>query len=67
MKPSWNEAPEWANFLAMNQNGDWIWYEYEPNPRFGVWWISREGRYEMAYEAPKNWSESLEVRDDYTL
>lgn len=26
-KPSWDTAPEWANYLAMDGNGEWFWYE----------------------------------------
>ncbi len=28
--PSFDNAPEWANFVAMDGSGDWFWYEYEP-------------------------------------
>lgn len=30
MKPSWDDAPEWANWLAMDGDGEWIWYKDEP-------------------------------------
>lgn len=30
MKPNWKAAPEWANFLAMDDNEEWYWYEFEP-------------------------------------
>lgn len=29
-KPSWNDAPEWAKYLAMDKSGEWYWHEYEP-------------------------------------
>ena len=38
MKPSWSDAPEWANWLAKDRGGEWYWYENEPNrfvPVFG--------------------------------
>jgi hypothetical protein len=35
MKPSWNDAPEWANWLAMDDNGNWYWYSAEPSYDFG--------------------------------
>lgn len=25
--PEWSEAPEWAEWLAMDNNGEWYWYE----------------------------------------
>lgn len=30
MKPSWQNAPEWANWLAMDEDSGWYWYEYVP-------------------------------------
>lgn len=30
LKPSWSEAPSWANWLAMDKNGIWAWYEAKP-------------------------------------
>lgn len=30
-KPSWSEAPEWANWLAADKGESyWVWYENEP-------------------------------------
>lgn len=29
-KPNWKNAPEWANWLAMDGNGEWFWYQYKP-------------------------------------
>jgi hypothetical protein len=30
MTPSWDDAPEWANWLAQDENYLWYWYEYKP-------------------------------------
>jgi len=30
MKPSWDDAPSWAQWLAMDGDGWWGWYEVEP-------------------------------------
>jgi hypothetical protein len=30
-KPSWSDAPKWANYLAMDGDGRWYWYEREPH------------------------------------
>jgi hypothetical protein len=30
MKPSWNDAPEWANYLARDKNCDWNWFQELP-------------------------------------
>jgi hypothetical protein len=36
MKPDWKDAPEWANWLAMEPNGEWFWYQVRPQiTRYG--------------------------------
>lgn len=50
MKPDWKDAPEWSNWLAMDPNGLWCWYEYEPEwespideiPGSGEWCLTDE-------------------------
>ncbi|WEL95633.1 hypothetical protein [Xanthomonas phage vB_XooS_NR08] len=34
IKPDWNDAPEWANFLARNGDGKWFWHEAQPAQYF---------------------------------
>ncbi len=55
MKPDWKDAPEWANWLAMDGDGVWFWYELEPvwSPSYGVWKCKGwgEGRFEEAGRA----------------
>lgn len=29
-KPSWDSAPNWAKYLAMDSDGKWWWYEKKP-------------------------------------
>lgn len=29
-KPNWNDAPEWANYLAQDKTGRWWWFKDEP-------------------------------------
>lgn len=43
MKPSFSDAPHWANWLAMNQNGSWYWFEYEPTQSVLGWWYASAG------------------------
>lgn len=60
-KPSWDDAPEWARFLTVDQDGEWFWREFDPeHSSFGPWWES-EGRKELAVIEPK-WYEFLESR-----
>lgn len=37
MKPKWEDAPDWANWLAMDEDGTWCWHEEEPDMACGVW------------------------------
>ena len=37
MKPSWDEAPVWANWLAMDRDWQWNWYEQEPEWTTWYW------------------------------
>jgi len=39
MKPDWKDAPAWAQFVAMDSNGEWYWHEHKPA------WIKRAGRW----------------------
>lgn len=29
-KPTWNTAPQWANWLALDEDGQWYWYASKP-------------------------------------
>lgn len=62
MKPKWEDAPEWAEYLAMDGDGAWCWYENEPEPYFyaeGGW--NPNGKYQTAL-VNKNWQNTLEKR-----
>lgn len=66
MKPSWDQAPSWAQWLAMDADGDWWWYEHEPEPGPNIW-INKEkhadGHVDPARRAnDKNWKRSKEPR-----
>lgn len=41
MKPDWKDAPEWAQWLALDPNGDWFWYEMEPD--WDCSWVPQKG------------------------
>lgn len=66
-KPDWKDAPEWANFLAQDEGGEWYWYEHEPqrlHTRFDIDY-SVEGREESRAtraKIVKYWFETLERR-----
>lgn len=59
--PDWNDAPEWANYVAKDGDGEWYWYENEPTP-FGASWLLNSGRsYYIGAESPY-WKDSLQYR-----
>lgn len=62
MKPDWNEAPEWANYLAMDENGVWFWYEHEPNSIGDDEWFAHKGNCLPATCDATKWRETLEER-----
>ena len=37
MKPDWKNAPEWANYLAMDTDSSWWWFEKQPYWDNGEW------------------------------
>lgn len=59
MKPSWKDAPVWAKFLAMDEDGEWYWYEKKPTQYGNCWgWGGRTG----LAQTDTNWSQTLEER-----
>ena len=37
--------PEWANYIAMDDDGGWFWYEQEPKRKNGKWFYTTDGQY----------------------
>lgn len=60
-KPSWDDAPEWAQYLAMDSDNYWYWYELRPQMTPYCWHHEFRGRCECAVEPP-DWEDSLEER-----
>ena len=63
MKPSWNDAPEWANWLAMSDVGVWTWFEKEPSISYGMGYYFAEhgGEWEDVIN-DMDWTDSLESK-----
>ena len=49
-KPDWADAPEWAEWLAMDKDGSWYWYSLKPIADSDDW--SYAGKIALAYDAP---------------
>ena len=74
-KPDWKDAPEWANYLAMDNSGEWWAHEFIPTKEYEdlVWLQPLEGRCEFVMsdnefdcmsceEDGMPWYETLEKR-----
>lgn len=68
MKPNWDDAPDWAKWLAMDSCGTWYWHQNKPVLRQGpheggrdYWEPKRCSEIAMEPEVP-NWQNTLERR-----
>ena len=62
MKPSWESAPDWAEYAAQEITASWYWHEKKP--RFhpiNQEWLS-DGRREIIPKIHRHAKDSLEVR-----
>lgn len=64
--PSWDDAPEWANWLAQDSNGWWYWFEIEPYQEEACWNFGGDEEYDRirAIDAipNPNWRNTLQSR-----
>lgn len=59
MKPDWKDAPEWAQWLAMDSDGSWWWFADKPEKYNDFDWRS-DARFQKA--SVLGWDYSLESR-----
>lgn len=57
-KPQWVNAPEWAEYLAMDEDGEWYWYEFEPYQMLDCW--ANSGRMQFAGSQEVSWIQTKE-------
>ena len=62
MKPSWDDTPEWANWLAMDSSNSWYWYEEKPIKDREYWFNKHGSKTERAEDDDIEWDKSLEKR-----
>lgn len=62
-KPDWGDAPEWANYLARDEDGGWYWYENNPVAGCDEW-DENGGKLSKAGFSLEdiNWQDTLEKR-----
>ncbi len=63
-KPDWENAPDWAVWLAQDASGTWWWYEREPNTLGSRWAAVKLTPKQLAGRGDRNsdWRETLEKR-----
>ena len=62
-KPDWSQAPSWANWLCMDWDGSWWWYEQEPfyKPKT-LGWTAKGGKCDLHSHKDEIWKNTLEER-----
>jgi cytochrome c553 len=63
-QPDWDDAPEWASWLAQDESGAWIWYETKPTLN-GMEWAERNGRVKPV-NSVDGWARTLQERPSET-
>lgn len=58
IKFSWQKAPDWANWISLNEDGVWYWSKYEPYPTEDGYWIII-GQKEIAFCETKDYGYEL--------
>jgi hypothetical protein len=62
MKPDWDDAPEWASYLAMDASGVWYWHEKEPKLLDHLWQSPMSSHMCIAHADRQAWKLTLERR-----
>ena len=71
MKPDWKDAPEWANYLAGDSDGQWAWFENKPHAEYnyqseGGYWANANGGRVIYGDCYDDWDKSLEEKPNET-
>lgn len=62
VKLPWDKAPEWAQWAAMDADGEWWWYENEPEISHILWRHTNGLLYCFNFPPCTNWKESKRQR-----
>ncbi len=66
-RPTWDQAPTWANYLTQDKNGVWVFWQNKPGI-IGSGWIRHGGLFQEfnSGEVVGNWKESLSTAPGLT-
>jgi len=70
MKPDWEDAPEWAQWWAQDEDGSCAWFELKPEPNLRMEiWRPKSGKHEGdGWMEPRGffneWLDTLEKRPE---
>ena len=60
---NWDNAPKWAQWVAMDESLEWYWYEFRPTlDDQGEWTQVRTGRQKMIVLDDIDYENTLEER-----
>lgn len=64
-QPDWSQAPEWANWWAMDKSGQGIWHNLEPSRDQSVaeWVIDFSGGSDFSYKVSPDFNYTGDWRD----
>ena len=58
---NWDNAPKWAQWVAMDESLEWYWYEFKPTlDDYGSW--EQNGRFKMIVFDDIDYGNTLEER-----
>lgn len=61
--PSWDDAPEWAQWLAQDCDGEWFWYGGKPQCDDEIWFGGGNAcDFAVTGEKNPNWRNTLQQR-----
>lgn len=58
--PDWDQAPEWAQYCAQDQDGSWAWFQNEPFLDGDAW--DTVGMWMWVVDESMSWKDSLQTR-----
>lgn len=61
-KPSWDDAPKWAQWLAQDLSGAWFFYKTKPDVIPGIWFGGSVSHKQEIGEVIGDWHNTLEQR-----